>query len=610
MNESATTLNKADIARENARRFLADKAYLSLLGKSQAGKLRQVMKGVEVEGVTMRLMRDVMAESSRFETVDRRWAAASRYGDVHRPFERVLAEVVQSAGVPVSLEVLAQELAQVYNRPAEYYEQALPRILSDKEKFFAAGNGKYGLASWLLSVISDEEDDVVFDSFLSKDQVERYTELCPAAKWDIDKLADTAAAFTKDCKEPIPFKIMALFAWRELGEDLDPVDFYCAVLADERMLVLSDQKIYPASAKKEFTKTLAKIAGELAELPMEAEEEEAEGPVTVTDTDKEEIIAMIIKNGSASAEELLDTILEVGPEDSAYPGALESLKDALKDEERVMWLGGTRWGKVEVFPDEVKEVPAALVVPASVPFETPEGDVYDQMLEEDGFDGNLKSAIYDPLVEDVTDEDPARTMYQPSGDSQRCVLKYHHKIAGTLPLCQINPDFFGIEPEIIPIVLIDEGKRKTCYVNNTTRLIYGLKDFYKEITEVSGAVFTIEKTATPGEYRFIRQDETDGLLGIDTNRSLELLDLKARFESTDMPVYDVIVEILGKQGMDFPRLVNEVNIVKRCSRLLVASILSSYHAFHTRGKSDQWLYDEKKASQGFNKTKKKYIKKD
>ena len=147
-------------------------------------------------------------------------------------------------------------------------------------------------------------------------------------------------------------------------------------------------------------------------------------------------------------------------------------------------------------------------------------------------------------------------------------------------------------------------------MNNTTRLIYRPRDLYKDITEVSGAVFHIEKTDRPGEYRFRFDGEIDSQLGIDLNRSLELLDLKARFESSDMPIYDVITDIVGKQGMAFRQLVNEVNIVKRCSRLLIASILSSYHAFHTRGKSDQWLFDEKKASQGFNKAKRKYVKKD
>ncbi len=43
---------------------------------------------------------------------------------------------------------------------------------------------------------------------------------------------------------------------------------------------------------------------------------------------------------------------------------------------------------------------------------------------------------------------------------------------------------------------------------------------------------------------------------------------------------------------------------------MIASILSSYHCFHTRGKSGLWQYDDKKRSQGFNKTKRKYVKKD
>ena len=179
-------------------------------------------------------------------------------------------------------------------------------------------------------------------------------------------------------------------------------------------------------------------------------------------------------------------------------------------------------------------------------------------------------------------------------------------------MCQINPEFFGPEPEIIPITLIDEGKRKTAYVNNQTRLIYGLKDFYKDITEVSGAVFHIEKTEKPGEYRFRYDGEVDEDLGIDTDRSLQLLELKGRYESTEMPLFDVIVEILDhhKKGVTFSRLATEVNIVRRCSRLLVASLLSSYNAFHTRGKSDLWQYDAKKRNQGFVKAKRKYIKKE
>lgn len=610
MSASATKLKKDDSTLESATLYLADRAYMCVLGKGQPVKLRQVMKGVGIDGVTMRLIRHVMNEDSRFECVDRRWIPSARLGDKRQPVERSIHDLIASAGAPVAVPTLARELAEIYGRPSGHFEEALPRMLSDTERYFSIGGETYGLAEWLLVTDSEEEEDVIFDSFLSRERVEEFSKACPTAKWKAESVADTAAALVKNCKQAVPIKILALFAWRELGEDFDAADFYARVASDERVILLSDQNVCHASAAAEFTKALGVLAEQVAELPIDYEEEEAEGPVVVTDTDKEEIVEIILSRGGASAEELLESVLEVSPDEPAFAGALESLGEALKADERVMWIGGTRWSKAETFPDEVYEIPAALAVPPSAPFETPEGDVFDQELEEEGFDGDLKAAVYDPLAEDVTDEDSARTMYQPDGESQRCVLKYHHKTEGTFPLCQVNPDFFGPEPEVIPVVLADEGKRRTVYVNNSTRIIYGLRDFYSDITEVSGAAFYIEKTSRPGEYRFRYDGEIDEQLHIDTGRSLELLDLKARFESTEMPLYDVIKEILSKQGMTFPQIVNEVNIVKRCSRLLVASILSSYHAFHTRGKSNIWQFDSKKESQGFNKAKRKYIRKD
>lgn len=610
MNASVAELKKDDPALKSAVLYLADRAYMCLLGRTQPAKLRQVVKNCGVEGVDLRLLRYVMGEDSRFECVDRRWIPSVRLGNERRPVDRVVRDIISAAGNPVPVSVLASEFAMITGRPAEHYEETLPRLLSDPARYFRIEGDRYGLADWLPVTESDNEEDVIFDSFLSKEQVAEFEKLCPAGRWSRGSVAEAAESVVKSCKRPVPVKLLAFLAWRELQDDFDPAGFYEAVSGSDRLIVLSDQNVYHASAVSDFNKSLQKLAGQLAELPVEFEEEEAEGPVVVTDTDKEEIVEMILSRGSASAEELLESVLEVSPDEPAFAGALESLSEALKADDRVMWIGGTRWSKAESFPDEIYEIPASLVVPPSVPFETPEGDVYDQELEEEGFEGDLKAAVYDPLAEDVTDEDPARTMYQPNGDSQRCVLKYHHKVEGTFPLCQINPDFFGLEPEVIPIVLSDEGKRRTVYVNNSTRIIYGLKDFYSDITEVSGAVFYLEKTPRPGEFRFRYDSEVDDQLHIDTGRSLELLDLKARFESTEMPVYDVVKEVLSKQGMTFPQIVNEVNIVRRCSRLLIASILSSYHAFHTRGKSNIWQFDSKKESQGFNKAKRKYIKKD
>ncbi len=325
VSNSATELTKED-TRQIARRYLGDKAYSYVLGLTQAAKLRQVMKSVGVEGVTPRLMRDVMMESDRFETVDRRWAASVRYGDARRPLERILTDVIRSAGVPVKLDALAGELPHIIQRTPEYYMQALPRVLADKEKFFQSADGAYGLASWLIITTSEDEAGIIFDSFMSEEQVTQYSATCPSLTWDVDAIADSAVEIVKVCG-PIPLKVLAILAWRGLGDDLDPVEFYSAVLGDERLLILSDQKVYPAQVRDDMNKALGEMAVDIGALPMEAEEEEADGPVTLTDTDKEEVISVILDRGSASAEELLDTVLEIGPGESAYAGTLEKFAE-------------------------------------------------------------------------------------------------------------------------------------------------------------------------------------------------------------------------------------------------------------------------------------------
>jgi len=103
--------------------------------------------------------------------------------------------------------------------------------------------------------------------------------------------------------------------------------------------------------------------------------------------------------------------------------------------------------------------------------------------------------------------------------------------------------------------------------------------------------------------------ETDDKLFVQPGRLLELLELKDKAESQDMPTTDIILTIMEryKQGIEFAPLFTEVNLVRRCTRRLVASILSSYHAFYR--KETVWRYDSEKWTKGFNKTKRKYIKK-
>ncbi|MDO8586262.1 MAG: hypothetical protein Q7T82_04420 [Armatimonadota bacterium] len=600
----------ADLMEQTARVYLEDVLYDVLLGHDEPVKTRDIVAAVKVAGANQRVIKEVLSSSNRFDQVERRWNLAARTVDTQRPMQKIIAQVMDACGRPMTLAEMAHEMSLIYERPAEHFEEMLPRLLSNSEYYFATGEDMYGRADWLLVTSSDDEGDVMFDSFIEKEELSPYTSHAAKAKWVPDEPLTGALDFLKKAKAPVFGRILQFFAWRADPISFDAAEFYTALAHSDDFLLLYGQRVADGGIREDLGAQLNDLGKRLEEMPSEGEEEQAEGPVEVTEADVDEIVRMILaEQGPARAEDLLDTVLEVAPGEKAYQGALQSLIETLRNEPRVQWVGDGRWRTPEAIPEYINEVPASLAIPV-YSFVTPEGEVLDQELEDEGLDSGLRSDIMNPVVMDIGDEDPLDKKHaQPLGDRQKCVVKYQYKEAGTFPLCQINPEFFGTEPAIINVTLVDEGVRREMWLNRGTRLIYDMKDWYKTEMPVSGAVFYVEKTQKPDEFRFVYTGETDDRLFVQPARLLELLELKEKAESQEMPTTDIIITIMEryKQGIEFAPLFTEVNLVRRCSRRLVASILSSYHAFYR--KENVWRYDSEKWSKGFNKTKRKHIKK-
>jgi hypothetical protein len=155
-----------------------------------------------------------------------------------------------------------------------------------------------------------------------------------------------------------------------------------------------------------------------------------------------------------------------------------------------------------------------------------------------------------------------------------------------------------------------DGTTHQVFVDYETRLIYGLGlfDIYANIAADSGAVFQLKKTSVPGELAFINDNETDPDVYISPERLDQLQNYRAEIESgPTVSTHDVIRYILehSNQAMSYLSLLTELNVVRRVSRRQLASILSAWNGFSHR--AGLWTYDAKKAAQGFNKAKRKYI---
>ena len=124
----------------------------------------------------------------------------------------------------------------------------------------------------------------------------------------------------------------------------------------------------------------------------------------------------------------------------------------------------------------------------------------------------------------------------------------------------------------------------------------------------SGVVFYLERQA-PDKFVLTYGEETEPVMFISRNRVNELMELGRRAEDEELPTFEIAREIMEhyRKGIEFITLLTEVNISRRATRRLVASLLSGYHCFFQRGGA--WVFDAKKLSQGFDKSKRKYLKK-
>ena len=118
-----------------------------------------------------------------------------------------------------------------------------------------------------------------------------------------------------------------------------------------------------------------------------------------------------------------------------------------------------------------------------------------------------------------------------------------------------------------------------------------------------------DERQAPDKFVLTYGEETEPVMFISRNRVNELMELGRRAEDEELPTFEIAREIMEhyRKGIEFITLLTEVNISRRATRRLVASLLSGYHCFFQRGGA--WVFDAKKLSQGFDKSKRKYLKK-
>jgi hypothetical protein len=589
-----------------AARYASDLVYKALIESGEPIKASEVSRAVARPDVDLRLARVVLATDTRMTAVDRKWTVWTRYIDTQNTLDRNVHRILNAFGQPVRITHLANELHAVYGRPAEIYEDMLSRLAAKDSRYFLLGEDYIAPTGWLLDTEPGLDDEILFENFIEDGDVFPYVEAAREAGLGTQEATDITA-FLNAVARPIKNKALQFLAYHLSGEQFNARTFFEGLFLDSGAFALSDGTWIGPSLAQKLTTHFPALAEQEVSDNAEAEAQEAAQPLALNDDQREQLVQAILdSDGTVFASRLLEDNFEITSDFRTYQEDLHTLISALSADERVMWVGSERFRPQGTIPGYVFTVPGLLDIPEDT-YTDAEGNYVDQLLETDGFDGGLEREIINPLAQDVLDEEPVPLPDPNPPSNARAVIKYHHKQIGTLPLCQFPSGFFPPEPAVLETEFVLPGGQKAqVWVNNETRLLYGLLDWFQSIPIDSGATFTLERQS-PDRYLINYNDESEPTMFISRNRINELVVLQERAEEEQIPTFDIMREIMEhyRKGIEFITLLTEVNIVRRVTRRMVASILSEYHCFFQRGGS--WVFDTKKLSQGFDKSKRKYL---
>jgi hypothetical protein len=592
------------IARDYADRLILE----TLIALYEVVKPSEIAERLQEHGLGLAAVRSLLASNERrFAYSERRWIPAARVESAGRPLVEKIRVMVDRFGGPMPLAMVVNEAARSNGDAPEDWAEPVRRVVQTDDRLFLTKDERVALGD-MVFVASDETlDRALALNGVSTEAFEEARKTLAGFDW----YQTDAILKALERTAPVDARVLGAVAWSELNPQ-DPTachhydwrEFNAELLSVPGFIYASDHTLVPESEAKRWLSAAVKLADKVT-ATIEVEDAT---PIELKRDDVERLVKAVTNSkDTVTATELLEKFFEITPTVRTFPDDLANVMKALKAEKNVWWVGGDRFRVPGSAPDYITELPEPFQF-VRTPHLQDDGDPVDLELTDDGLSSSLRKLIAHPLATDVNDEDPTpapKTM----PETLRLVLKPIHRELGTFPLSQFPTGWLDDEPEIQEAVFVNrDGRTLQVWINTRVRLIFGLIDWWLDQPVESGAVFSLSKTNKPNVFEFAWLDQTDPVVYISSQRMEELREIAAR--TADLSTFDVVREVMAHwpKGTDFLTLLWEVNVVRRTSRRMLASILSSYVCFYQRSGSPVWHYDHKKVEQGFDKTKKKFIK--
>ncbi|MCC7433085.1 MAG: hypothetical protein IT363_00255 [Methanoregulaceae archaeon] len=591
------------IARAYADRLILEK----LTEMESAMKLSELADKLSGTGIGLAAVRSLLASNpDRFAYHERRWIPAARLIGEGRPTAEIVRLIVDRFGAPMPMDLLVAELQRMVRGDEETIRSWVERIAERDRTFIRLSSDAIGIATWAFLAEGETMERALSMFFVDGDEVESVSKKLK----DVDWSADDAPAQALAAAAPASLKAICAVAWSKLNNPdprseliYDGREWFDRLVSTPGFVYGPNGMMIPEADTKKWLTTAIKVADKLA--PSVDVEDVA--PIEVKVQDVVKMVQKIVASGETiTSTRLLEEHYEITPSNKTYPDDMANIMEALKGQPEIQWVGGDRFRAKGSYPDYIESVPEPFHY-VLMDFRDEEGEPLEVELTDDGLSSSLRKLLLHPLAMDVLDEDIAPAL-KSQPEQVRLVLKSIHRELGTFPMCQVPTGWFDNQPTIQELVFIDpNGRELQVWANHEARLMYNLIDWWYEQNVENGAVFTLTKTGKPNVFEFAWDDQTDPVVFISNQRMEELRALQEGAE--ELSTLQLLIAVMSHwpKGADFLTVHAEINVVRRTSRRLVASLLSSFQCFYQRSGSPVWHYDAKKVDLGFDKTKKKFI---
>lgn len=596
-----------------ARRHIADMLCKCLMPRAKFTRVPIVVRDLpDTAGIDVPLAREILREDQRFLEKGKRFDLAIRNQVRDLSFARAIEHLFADLGRPVDTELACRFFATTSKRDVEYYRPVIAK-LAERQNSLVESHGTLLPASWLLFPEDDNIEDVLFFCDLQdNEEINLYRPLLADEALRGDNLLETAVRIVQEVGERISNKVLDFFVFSLHIGEFDAVELLRQMLCDERVYALAqlhwttgrvgrlvtehiDTLNQRANSKApEHTADIDKIL--LEPLPPDH-------PGYFIQDDDLQLIYQRIHSATEplSIEALLYDILEIYPGDSGFAAAVHSVHALLNDDPSIVNADDTSFTGRAAAPDWAKQIPRPLV---------PDIGPEDVVLQLEGLAPGLADIVQDPYLDDYYDNDVRVDEGITTEDETFYPIVFPHRVAGTIRVRQMDRTFFGIPASVVPITVIDdEGNEYEPWLNADDGLIVGLNDLYTNLDLMPGDLLAITRGENEREFTLEYAGEDEKLV-IGRERFEELIQLRERAQAQNWSVFKSLCEVMAAHpdGVMFETLYSQVNVVRRATRLQLASLLTYYLCFRCPDNSGEtWIFTERAVEAGTVRTKDKYI---